>query len=105
MDLQGGARSIVSADGQFMTLDPTGRFLVNSITRQPVFITGDAAWSLITQLNNSDVDIYLSDRASRGFNYIWCGAADNYYQSNPPKNYYGYPPFDGPDFTKEDANY
>jgi hypothetical protein len=100
-----GAHDIVSAAGQFMTLDPTGRFLINSATNKPVFITGDAAWSLITQLDNSDVEIYLSDRASRGFNYIWCAAADNYYQSNAPKNYYGYAPFDGPDFTKEDANY
>ena len=98
-------RPIVSAAGQFMTLDPTGRFLVNSITNKPVFITGDAAWSLITQLDDADVDLYLSDRASRGFNYIWCAAADNYYQSNAPKDYYGDSPFDGPDFTNEDAKY
>ena len=88
-----------------MTLDPTGRFLINSITKKPVFITGDAAWSLITQVDNSDVELYLSNRASRGFNYIVSAAADNYYQSNAPTNYYGYSPFDGSDFTKEDANY
>ena len=101
----GGTRHIVSSAGQFMTLDPTGRFLINSISNKPVFITGDAAWSLITQLDNADVEAYLSDRASRGFNYIWCGAADNYYQSNAPKNYYGDVPFDGPDFTNEDPKY
>lgn len=97
--------SIVSAPGQFVTLDPTGRFLINSFTNKPVFITGDTPWSLITQLDNSDVEIYLSDRASRGFNYIWCAAADNYYQSNAPKNHFGDPPFDGPDFTNEDSKY
>ncbi|HWY60247.1 MAG TPA: DUF4038 domain-containing protein [Terriglobales bacterium] len=101
----GAAKSIVSADGQFMTLDPSGRFLINSTTNKPVFISGDAAWSLITQLDDSDAEIYLSDRASRGFNYIVCSAVDNYYQSNAPKNYYGDSPFDGPDFTNEDANY
>jgi hypothetical protein len=95
----------LSAEGQFMTLDPTGKFLINSITHSPVFITGDSAWSLITQLNNSDLELYLSDRASRGFNYVWCAAIDNYYQSNPPNNYYGYAPFDGPDFTNEDPHY
>jgi hypothetical protein len=104
-DLRKGAKSIVSAEGQFMTLDSSGKYLVNSITQKPVFVTGDAAWSLITQLDNSDVDAYLSDRASRGFNYIWCAAADNYYQSNAPKNYYGYSPFGGPDFTNENPNY
>ena len=88
-----------------MTLDSSGKYLMNSITKKPVFIIGEAAWTLITQLDNSDVEFYLSDRASRGFNYVWCGAADNYYQSNAPRNYYGYPPFDGPDFTNEDVKY
>src|SRR5207302_8656450 len=64
-DSQRGSRSIVSSDGQFMTLDPSGRFLMNSITKKPVFITGDAPWSLITQLVNSDLEVYLLDRASR----------------------------------------
>jgi len=100
-----GARPIVSARGEFITLEPGGKFLINSITNKPVFITGDSAWSLITQLDNADVELYLSDRASRGFNYIWCAAADNYYQSKAPKNFYGYAPFDGPDFTSEDARY
>jgi hypothetical protein len=104
-DSRAGARPIVSADGEFITLEPAGKFLINSITKKPVFITGDSAWSLITQLDNADVELYLSDRASRGFNYIWCAAADNYYQSNAPKNFYGYAPFDGPDFTNEDARY
>ncbi|HUO24393.1 MAG TPA: DUF4038 domain-containing protein [Candidatus Aquilonibacter sp.] len=98
-------RPILSAPGQFMTLDPTGRFLINSITGKPVFITGDAASSLIVQLDNSDAELYLSDRASRGFNYVWSLAADNYYQANAPKNYYGDSPFDGPDFTHEDPRY
>lgn len=96
---------IVSAAGQYMTLDPTRHYLMNSITRRPVFVTGDSAWSLITELNNSDVELYLSDRAAKGFNYIWCGAADNYYQSNAPRDYYGNSPFDGADFTHEDAAY
>ncbi|MGA8223698.1 MAG: DUF4038 domain-containing protein [Candidatus Acidiferrales bacterium] len=104
-DSRSSARSIVSTEGQFVTLDSSGRYLVNSITKKPVFITGDDAWSLITQLSNAGVEVYLSDRASRGFNYIWCAAVDNFAQTNPPKNYYGDSPFDGPDFTHEDAKY
>jgi hypothetical protein len=100
-----GARPIRNAPGQFVTLEPTGKFLINSITGKPVFITGDAAWSLITQLDDADVDLYLSDRASRGFNYIWCAAADNFSQTNAPKNFYGGVPFDGADFTHEDPKY
>jgi len=37
-----GARPIVSADGEFITLEPGGKFLINSITKKPVFITGDS---------------------------------------------------------------
>ena len=99
------ARPVVSSPGEFMTLDSTGRFLMNSITDEPVFMTGDSAWSLITQLDNEDVEFYLSHRAEQGFNYIWCAAADNYYQVSPPKDYYGDSPFDGPDFTHEDPHY
>jgi hypothetical protein len=99
-----GVRPIVSAKEQLMTLDPTGRFLINSITNRPVFITGDAAWSLITQLGDSDAEIYLADRASRGFNYIWVAAADNNFQSNVP-NSDGDVPFDGQDFTNCNAAY
>jgi hypothetical protein len=102
---QNDATPIVSASGQLMTLDPTGRFLINSTTHKPVFITGEAAWSLITQLNDADVEIYLSDRAARKFNYIWCAAADNYFQSHAPNNAYGDRPFDGADFTHENAKY
>ena len=105
IDSQIDPSSIVSASGQFMTLDPTGKFLMNSATNKPVFVTGDSAWSLITQLDNSDVEVYLSDRGARKFNYIWCAAADNHYQSNAPNNAYGDRPFDGPDFTHENAKY
>ena len=98
-------KKIVSSDRQLMTLDPTGRFLINSFTKKPVFITGESPWSLITVLSDSEVETYLSDRAARGFNFIWCAAADNYYQPDAPKNYYGDVPFDGPDFTGENPKY
>ena len=95
----------INSSGQFMALDSTNTHLVNTLKNMPVFMTGEDAWGLITQLDNADAQTYLSDRASRGFNVLWVAAADNTYQSNPPQNYYGYSPFDGADFTNEDANY
>ena len=40
------------------------RYLVDP-NNHPVFIVGEDAWALVTQLSDSDVDLYLSDRASR----------------------------------------
>ncbi len=87
-----------------LQISSNGRYLVDQ-NNHPIYITGEQAWSLITELSNSDVNVYLSDRASRGYNALWLAAADNTYQSDPPYDYYGDAPFDGPDFTNEDAAY
>ncbi|MGA3008022.1 MAG: DUF4038 domain-containing protein [Opitutaceae bacterium] len=87
-----------------LKVSANGRYLVDQ-NNQPFFITGDDAWSLFNELSNADVETYLADRAARGYNTLWIGLADNTYQSNPPKNYYGNVPFDGADFTNEDATY
>jgi hypothetical protein len=101
--------TVGSGQGQMMALSSNRKYLVNTITGKPVFVVGDDAFDLAVELNSSDVSTYLNDRASRGFNAIWVGAVDgpagNGYSANPPKNYYGYSPFDGADFTNEDANY
>ena len=93
------------ANGQFMILDPTGRFLVNTITGKPVFITGEDGWSMQVQLSNSDTQLYLANRASKGFNAIWVGLADNTYSNHPPYDFYGNAPFNGADFTSENPAY
>jgi hypothetical protein len=87
-----------------LKVSANGRYLTDQ-NNTPFLIVGDTAWSLITQVSNSDVEIYLADRASRGFNVLWVAAVDNSTQSNPPCNYYGDPPFDGADFTHENAAY
>jgi hypothetical protein len=82
--------------------------LVDTISNTPVFITGDAPQTLAVQVSSTDVDTYLSDRASRGFNTIWVIMADggpSCDQTNCPANYYGSVPFDGADFTNEDSSY
>jgi len=102
--LRGGGSAAVQ-HGQLMTLDPTARFLIDSRTKKPVFITGDDAFSLQVQLSDPDIQFYLSDRAARGFNAIWMGLADNTYSNHPPKDFYGNAPFDGAAFTNEDPAY
>jgi hypothetical protein len=101
----GGAAETVVPPGQLMTLDPTRKFLINSSTSKPVFITGEDAFSLEVQLSDEDVRYYLADREARGFNAIWVGLADNTYSNHPPKDFYGNVPFNGADFTNENPAY
>jgi hypothetical protein len=101
----GVAAKTVIPSGQLMTLDPTRKFLINSNTNKPVFITGEDAWSLEVQLSDADAQYYLADREARGFNAIWVGLADNTYSNHPPKDFYGNAPFNGADFTNENPAY
>jgi hypothetical protein len=55
----------VSADGHFLT-QPNG---------QPFFWLADTAWELFTRLTREEVDLYLRDRARKGFNVIQAVAA------------------------------
>lgn len=104
-DQESVPRFAPAVPGQLMTLDPGGKFLINSIKMQPVFITGEDAFSLQSQLSDDDIQFYLNDRASRGFNAIWVALADNYYSNNPPRDFYGNAPFNGADFTNENSAY
>ena len=56
-------------------------------------IVGDAAWSLIAQLDKADVDAYLADRQSRGFNTIIVNLIEHHYAANAPADFYGDLPF------------
>jgi Protein of unknown function (DUF4038)/Putative collagen-binding domain of a collagenase/Putative Ig domain len=97
--------TVASGQGQLITLSTNGKYLVSGITGKPVFLVGDDAFDLAVMLDSADVTTYLSDRASRGFNAIWVTTVDNGYQTNPPMNFFGASPFDGPDFTNEDPTY
>lgn len=88
-----------------MTLNRTGKYLVNQVTGKPTFITGDAPQTIFVEVSDADVELYLKDRASRKFNALWVLPVDKADQTNAPKNFYGQTPFDGPDFTHEDAAY
>ena len=68
--------------GQFMALSADKTYLVNTITGKPVFITGEAPWSLIAQPSNADVETYLADRASRGYNAVIVNLIEHLYADN-----------------------
>jgi hypothetical protein len=90
---------------QLVTISSDGKHLVNSITGQPVFLTGDSPQLLSIMLSNADVNTYLQDRAARGFNAIWVISTDQLDQTNPPKDFFGNVPFDGAWFTNPDPAY
>ncbi len=79
-----------------MALSADKKYLINTVTNEPVFITGEQAYSLATNLwSNKDIEYYLSARQSMGFNLIWVGAVDQAYLVNPPGNALGQVPFIG----------
>ena len=60
-----------------MALSADRTHLVNTFTNKPVFITGDTAFNLVTQLSSdADVEAYLSDRQAKGINLIWVALVD-----------------------------
>lgn len=60
-----------------MALSSDRTHLVNTFTNKPVFVTGDTAYNLVTQLaSDKDVEEYLSDRQTKGINLIWVGLVD-----------------------------
>jgi hypothetical protein len=95
-----------------MALSEDKTYLVNTITRKPVFITGEQAYSLAINLaSNSDIEYYLCTRQSMGFNLIWVGAVDQSYLVNPPASalgqvpFIGYPDGNGKAFTNMNEAY
>ena len=89
-----------------MALSPDKTHLVNTFTGKPVYITGEQAYSLATNLSsNSDIELYLSTRQSMGFNLISARATDIANLVDYPDNALGQPPFNGADFTNMNEIY
>ncbi len=85
--------------------DAATRTLVGA-NGQPFLFAGDAAWSLIAQLNQAEVEQYLSDRHSRGFNAVLVNLIEHKFATNAPANAFGQAPFSTPgDFSTPNADY
>jgi len=94
-----------AAASRLMALSADRSHLVNPLTKKPVFLTGDAAWSLIAQPSDADVDAYLSDRASRGFNALIVNLIEHQYADHAPADFYGDAPFKGASFSTPNERY
>ncbi|HUI65112.1 MAG TPA: DUF4038 domain-containing protein, partial [Bacteroidota bacterium] len=93
--LLGGA---ISAYGQLLSIDSSKRFLVTQ-TGKPYLLIGNAAWSLIAQLSDSDADFYLANRHTMGFNGVLVNLLEHQFCANAPNDYYNLPPFTGTAFS------
>ena len=100
-DARGSPQAVgLTGTGQFMVLDQTKSYLVNTFTGKPVFIMGEQASNLNVELSaDSDIDLYLSTRQAQGFNFIWVGATDMGNHDNAPYNGLGQAPFGPTPFT------
>jgi chitodextrinase len=95
-----------SQPGYRLLLSTNGKYLVNSNTGQPVFLTGDVPQLISLQLSSmSDVNEYLADRQARGFNALWVILADQLDQNGAPNDANGNPPFNGAWWVSPNATY
>jgi len=76
-----------------LRVGPDRRRLVDR-TGVPFLLHGEAAWSLITALTCEEAELYLSDRAHKGFNSIIVNLIEHKF--NGPVNRYGEAPFTSP---------
>jgi hypothetical protein len=87
-----------------LEISSNNRFLVDQ-NKQPFFLVGDAAWSLIVQLTKPEVDYYLSNRQQKGFNTLLVNLVDHQFASNAPRNIYGDHPFTSTPFITPNEAY
>ena len=71
------------------------RYLVDQDER-PVLLHGDSPWSLIVGPPPEKAEMYLADRAAKGFNSIVVNLIEHYFTSDAPNNYRGDGPFTTP---------
>jgi hypothetical protein len=60
---------------------------------KPFLVVGDAAWSLVAQLDDSALSVYLDDRARRGFSALIVSLIEHKFATHAPANHAGVAPF------------
>lgn len=90
--------------GMLLSASGNSRYLVNP-GGAPVWLMGDAGWLAIVQLTNAQIDTYLTDRASRGFNLTVVELIEHYFADNAPNNIDNAAPFTSTLFTTPNNTY
>src|SRR4051812_29636948 len=80
-----------------LQVSPNGRYLTDQIG-SPFFLFMDSPWSLMVALTTNDVQAYLADRQSKGFNAVIVNLIEHQYGGDAntfgaPYNIYGNAPF------------
>jgi Protein of unknown function (DUF4038)/Putative collagen-binding domain of a collagenase len=83
---------------------PGNRYLVDQ-SNQPFFWSGDAAWSLVAQLNLMDAGLYLDNRSEKGFTVVMVNLIEHKFCTNPPANINGDLPFSCRPFASPNEKY
>src|SRR5262249_43782176 len=78
-----------------LTISPDRRRLLDA-DKRPFLIQGDAAWSLIANLEFADALRYLDDRRAKGFNTLIVNLVEHCFSRNPPRDLAGREPFGTP---------
>ncbi|KAJ3533716.1 hypothetical protein NM208_g7865 [Fusarium decemcellulare] len=81
-----------------------GRYLYRTNSHEPFFWIADTNWELFHRLNRTDVDLYLADRAAKGFNVIQAVLLSKYNVTTLP-NFYGDLALDNADPTQPNEGY
>ncbi|HEY3499966.1 MAG TPA: DUF4038 domain-containing protein, partial [Polyangiaceae bacterium] len=89
--------------GYPLALSADRRHLVDA-TGSPFLIHGEAAWSLVVQLDREQAETYLEDRRRRGFNLLLVNLLEHHFSPHAPANAYGKRPF-ASDFSTPNAEY
>jgi len=86
-----------------LQVDPSGRYLVDG-GGNPFFFLGDTATRMNHMLNQSDMDLYFSTRASQGFSVVLASAFRGHLAEYPKANAYGEWPFVNDDITQPNTH-
>jgi uncharacterized protein DUF4038/collagenase-like protein with putative collagen-binding domain/VCBS repeat protein len=90
------AQSAIAVTPSFpLKKSANNRYLTTQVGT-PFLLVGDSVWYLPVQGTDEDIDTYLTDRASKGFNTVLVQIIDNYYADNAPNNIDGVAPFTVP---------
>jgi hypothetical protein len=87
-----------SAPAAFPLAVKPGKGYLEDAEGKPFLMHGDTAWSLIADLTREEVDLYLKDRRTRGFNTLLVNLIESRFATNAPANAYGQLPFQGQPF-------